>query len=368
MRKPKTRGNGQGTAFKRGNTWTAEVVVGWAFQKDPSKPKRPIRRTKGGFKTKKDAINYCATLLQNKARPVNRTLDEVYSAWSAFYEPRVGASTMACYAAAYKHFARLHGVCMNAISPEDLQTCMDECEAGKRTRQNMRTTAGLLWKYAIDHEIVQQNITTSLYTGSGASVQREPLTPSEEETIRKSIGKERYAEYIYCMCNLGFRPGEFLELKKSQLFCANTAQDDEPPSYVWYFVNGKKTSAGKNRVVVVPSVILPIILSRLYVPGTDLIFPRYVFSKKHGNLFKCFKPMEHEYFNKFVFKPMMARLGIAEGKVPYGARHTYADKLKKASGSDKDKASLIGHSDYLFTQSAYQSTSLNDLRDIVESF
>ena len=29
------------------------------------------------------------------------------------------------------------------------------------------------------------------------------------------------------------------------------------------------------------------------------------------------------------FKPMMARIGIAEGKVPYSARHTCANKQKK---------------------------------------
>ena len=27
--KPKTRGNGQGTAYKVGRTWQAEVVIGW---------------------------------------------------------------------------------------------------------------------------------------------------------------------------------------------------------------------------------------------------------------------------------------------------------------------------------------------------
>ena len=59
----KIRGNGQGTAFKRGQTWTACVTVDWKKQQDPSKPKIPIRRTKGGFATKKDAIAYCPVLL-----------------------------------------------------------------------------------------------------------------------------------------------------------------------------------------------------------------------------------------------------------------------------------------------------------------
>ena len=72
--------------------------------------------------------------------------------------------------------------------------------------------------------------------------------------------------------------------------------------------------------------------------------------------------------NKHVFKPMMKDLGIAEGKVPYCARHSYADKLKDADGTDKSKAALIGHSNYLFTQEHYQSDTIEELAALVASF
>ena len=62
----------------------------------------------------------------------------------------------------------------------------------------------------------------------------------------------------------------------------------------------------------------------------------------------------------------MASLGIAEGKVPYGARHTYSNKLKKAKGDDLDKAALMGHSDYTFTQTHYQETNLEDRNSITK--
>ena len=39
--------------------------------------------------------------------------------------------------------------------------------------------------------------------------------------------------------------------------------------------------------------------------------------------------------NDYRLYPLMARLGIAEGKVPYSARHTYSDKFKRAHGDDK---------------------------------
>ena len=368
-RRAKVRGNGQGTAYQRPGqkTWTVEVVVGWRFPDgDPSKPKVRVRKTKGGFKTKKLALDYVSTLQMHGNNRIRMTMEEVYFAWKSSYKSRVDKSTMNCYVSAYKHFAPLHGVFMDLITAEDLQACMDDCDAGKRTHQNMRTTAGLLWGYAIDKNIIDRDVTRNLYTGKGQSVQREPLTPEEEQVVFRAIGSERYAEYIYCLCYLGYRPGEFLRLRKDQLFCANISEEGDPV-YVWYFVNGIKTEAGRDRIVVVPDVILPYIIERTYIPGTDLMFPMYQFDRKKEK-FLCFKEMTDAYFRESVFKPMMKKLNIAEGKVPYGARHSYANKLKNANGLDQDKAALIGHSDYLFTKSAYQSSSLAELMKLVNSF
>lgn len=374
--RPKSRGNGQGTAYQRPGekTWTVEVVVGSRYPNgDITKPKRPVRKKKGGFRTKREALEYAPVLKGETQTAVRMTLEDVYIAWKPAYQKRIDPSTMACYVSAYKHFSPLHGVYIDQITPEQLQECMDKCPAGKRTHQNMRTTAGLLWHYAIDRNATDKDITKNLYTGKGTSVQREPLTPSEEETVRQAIGKERYAEYVYCLCYLGFRPGELLELKKSQLFCANLAEKPEDEDIpVWYFKNGKKTDAGRDRIVVIHDRILPYILERAYIPGTDLIFPRYSFAKVSKKRpvapLLGFIQMSDEYFRESIFKPMMQRLKIAEGKVPYGARHTFANKLKRASGADRDKAAMIGHSNYLFTQSAYQSSDLADLKKIVESF
>lgn len=369
MGRTKARGNGQGTAFRRGQTWTACVVVGWKAQADPSKPKVPVRRTKGGFKTKKEAIAYCPQLILQGNGRVRMTMEEVWKAWSEMYAPRIVKSTMDCYRYAYKHFSPLHGTYMDLISSEDLQDCMDKCKAGKRTHQNMKCIAGLLWGYAFDHNVVDKDITSNLYIGDGVSVQRDPIEVHEVEAIRQSIGKYRYAEYIYCLCYLGFRPGEMLELKKDMLhFAVLPKTDKRPETPVWYFVNGKKTPAGKNRIVVVPSQILDIILDRTFVPGTDYVFPMYCFNRKKIPELTEFRMMKHAYFNAEVFKPLMARLGFSTKKVPYCARHTYADKLKTAEGTDKGKAQLIGHTKYGYTISHYQSETIQELLEIVDSF
>ena len=63
MGKPKSRGNHTGSVYKRKNTgtWTAQIVVGWKQSQDGSKL-IPIKKTFGGFQTKKEALEALSRL------------------------------------------------------------------------------------------------------------------------------------------------------------------------------------------------------------------------------------------------------------------------------------------------------------------
>ena len=359
-RKAKSRANGTGTAIRSGKTWIARVVIGWKPSKDGSH-KVPVYKSRSGFPSRTAALNYCPELLKMACSnlPQKRTLQAVWDEWEESYAERIKPGTMAGYRAAYKHYARLSFSDMRSISPGDLQSCMDDCTAGKRTHQMMKVTAGLLWAFAKDHRYVDEDITENLYTGKGKSVKRKSITDGEVDTIQGAIGKERYAEYIYCLCYLGFRPGEFLKLRKS---------DFSEPEGIPVLVGGSKTEAGTDRIVVIPPQIIDIVRDRLFIPGTDLLFPMYVYGRgKQSDRLQKLKPMTDAYFRESVFKPMMDRLGCDSTKVPYCARHTYSDKLKRAEGSDKTKAELMGHTNYAFTQSRYQSTDLEDMLAVAVS-
>lgn len=354
-RRTKARANGTGTAYKRGNTWTAVVVDDWKPSQDGTH-KIPVYKTKGGFRTRRDALNYCPALRSQKKISDEPKLSDIYASWEPIHAKRV--KSMANYKAAYGHFKPLYNKYIKDITATELQACMDACAAGKRTRQVMKVVAGLLWGYAKDSGWISQDITEHLYTGKGKSVQREPLTEDEIEAIRKAISSYRYADYIYCLCYLGFRPGEFLSLRKDHYRIIDGIE---------VLVNGSKTDAGKDRIVVIPPQITDLIRERLFIPGTELLFPQYQFSRKKKDeiqVLLCFKQMTDAYFRENIFKPMMAALHIAEGKVPYSARHSYSDKLKRADGAEKAKAGLMGHTDYAFTKSHYQSADMDDLLEI----
>ena len=349
------RPNGTGYVYKRGDTWTARVVDHYVPAENKS-GHNPVYKTKGGFVKKKDAINYLTKLLEEKRRdhPPKPFIDN-FKAWKTSYESRIEQSTMSGYSSAFNHFAPLHYVKIDHISTTDLQACIDECPRGKRTKQLMSVIAGLVFKYAIADNQIDKNSADNLYTGDDATTHYEPLT-EEELTKIETSGKEPYSEYIVALCYMGHRPTEFFSFKKSDF-----VQDKEKD--LCYITGGIKTEAGKNRVVTIPAHVIPIIQKRLAVDGTDLLFPRYNYNRKGE--FTGFGLMPTEYFNKHIFKPLTESLGIT-GKVPYSARHTYSNKIKKVTGADKDKASLMGHADYETTKKHYQSSNLSDLKEITD--
>ena len=351
------RANGTGNIYKRGNTWTARVVDHWEPSPTSKSGLKPVWKTKGGFAKKKDAQNYCVQLYQEKRHEhPPKEFKKNFELWKASYESRIKASTMAGYMSAFKHFERLYYVKIDQISNHDLQDCIDQCSCGKRTKQMMSVVAGLVFAYAIADDQIMKDSSENLYTGDDATKHYDPLTEEELKTIADS--KLPSSNYIVALCYLGHRPSEFFGFKKSDY----TVETDGKKK-VHYISGGIKTDAGKNRLVTVPPVILPIIEEQLKLEGTDLLFPRLDYDRK-GN-FKGYSQMPTEYFNKHIFKPLTAQLGII-GKVPYSARHTYSNKIKRVAGADKDKAELMGHADYTTTKKHYQSSTIKDLKAITD--
>ncbi len=364
MGKPKSRGNKTGSAFYRKDRkcWIAQIVVGWKPPQKEGGHLVPIKKTVSRFKTKKDALAALEKILNGENPVENKTLlNEVFLAWKEYYSPRVTEKTMKDnYVFAYNHFKPLWFRRMDTIIAPELQKCMDDCKSGKRTHQLMKVTAGLIWAYALDMGIVKKDITDNLYIGNHEQTPREPLTPTEIKLVKEQIGKELYAVYVYCQCYLGYRPGEFLEIKKDQVK-VETIDDEE----VYYIIEGIKTDAGKNRIVVIPKQILPYIKDRLKIEGTEYLFPQYCY-RIHTTEFQGFKKMTTRYYNESAFQPLMKKLGITN-RVPYSARHSYSDKLKRASGDDRDKAALMGHTNLDFTRKQYMSSPLEDLKAVTDT-
>jgi integrase len=351
----KRRGNGEGTVFKRGQTWTARAILGWWV--DDSGIAHRHERTKGGFKTKKEALDYLPTL-RTEGIVTNRdiTLQELYKDWSAIHYERVGESTAKGYMSAFNHFKPIWGFPFREITIKQLQACVDDGSKGRRTKEMMKALMGCLYKHADKLRVTDRDESVHIDVGTDKKGTHPAFTMKQVERIRQAAADgDIRAVYTYCMIYLGFRPGEMLALKRD-------AYHNEEG--VEYFIGGGKTEAGTDRIVPISVKIKPFVYELI------LKADPYIFSSRKGN------KLDDKNFRDRYFYPLLADLGIQEVPtadrpatlVPYSCRHTFANLLKNAEGAGKDKAALIGHTDYSFTESRYQSAELENLLKIVDKF
>ena len=345
------RPNGSGSVYKRGKTWTASVVVGWQTEYRNAKTMRvPIRNAKGGFSTRAAAMAYIPQLrLMQKSK--NITFRELYELWLPTY--RKGKSTLNCYKAAFKYFVSVYDLKIKDIDIEDLQDCMDECPHGKRTKENMKALCGLLYKYGIPRDYIpkDRNLAQFLIVDAEASKKKSGFSDEQLELIRRALGIVPYADYIYCMCYLGFRPSEFLNLRI-----------EDYDSNRKFIVGGAKTEAGTNRYVTISPKIQPII-DRLVGSRTE----GPIFPSSDGNYFS------YGVFRTSYFYPALDAIGIENPVIdgvhkytPHCCRHTFATLMKAVNAPSTDKIALIGHTDDSMLR-YYQDVSIEDLRKITDN-
>ena len=351
--RPKTRGNGQGTAYQRANkTWMAVRVLGYSVDVNGKMHKHTM--SKSGFRTKKEALDYLPKLVpENKQeRKQETTFMQLYEKWKPTHQ--AGKSTMGNYSAAMNYFHPVHNIPFLQIDIDDLQDCLDECPKGKRTLENMKALCGLLYKYAIPRHLATLNLGHYLVIRAEGSEQKEGLPVSDLQKLSKAVGTIPYADYILAQCYLGFRPSELLALD-----CSDYNRKEK------VFVGGAKTKAGIDRSVTVSPKIQPII-DRL-TDGKDI---GQVFCREDG------KQLTKEKYRS-VFYDVLDAVGIdnpwiGEGDerrhkyTPHSCRHTFATLMKEVDAPDKDKLQLIGHTSTEMLR-YYQDVDLNALRKITDS-
>lgn len=368
-RKTKSRGNGLGSVYRLPNgKYCAEKTLGWIADPLPpgappgTKPHKRRVKVKRSFDRKKDAVEALPKLSFDDRRPRSGTatarkgkritLKELYDQWEPTHDR--SRSTMNCYRSGFRLFEPLWAVPMEDLDIDDLQECLDDSDAGRRTQENGRAALGLVYKYGIPRNVVphDRNLASFLrLTAAGSASQKTGFSTEELEKIRKAAQSgDPEAVRVLCHCYLGFRPTALLLLQ---------VKDYDPQRKA--FVGGIKTAAGKGRTVPVSPKIQPWV-SQLASGDPE----RYVFGRDGAQ--------EDLADYRASFYDLLERLKISnpvdeQGRhriTPHSCRHTFATLLKRVQGADADKLALIGHTS---TQQLreYQDVPLDDLRRITDA-
>ena len=251
-RSVKVRGNGQGTAYKRGNTWTASVTVDWVFPNDPTKPKRPIRRTKGGFLTKKEAIAYCPTLLSGGYEKPSEAprLSAYWKIYSEGEMEKLSRSKQSAYRTAWKKLKPIQDVRTDAITVELLRKTVSESCNSYDTAKDCKSLLSNLFALAAADRFAVRELPSYIVLPEHEEKERIPFSKEEQKAIWKVYddGDRRAAVHLV-MIYTGMMPGELQLLKVENIDLNNRI----------IVRAGLKTKIRKRTPVVLADCILPVV-------------------------------------------------------------------------------------------------------------
>lgn len=327
----KKRGNGQGTVYKRGNSWTAQVTLGYYMQNGTKK--RKIAQ-KYGFKTKKEAAAYLPTLYSTpEEKNKTITLSEL---WELFQSDlnTLSKSKQTAYRIAWKKIqSDVEYRTIDSFSVPELQELIDEAAPSYYTRRDIKTLLSHMYKIAIRDDYTDKNRTEYLKLPKLVTSERQIFSPQDKQTLWNSFlaSPNRVVAGMLTMLYTGIRPGELLTIRTENVHLSEH-----------YMTGGIKTTKGKNRKIILPDKVKPVI--------------QYLLNNSKRELLLWYSCSDDFYTD---WKDVRAELKINEALTPYCCRHTYITNLTALKVSPAMLQELAGHEDY-DTTLEYTHLSIQD--------
>lgn len=331
-RRKRTRGNGTGTVYKDGGegNWIAEITVGY-FMRD-GKLCRKSRR-KYGFKTKKEAVNYLAQLHEGTQERRNVTVSTLYQMFVDSSE-ELSKSKQCAYRTAWKKIESAVGYrYIDELTVPELQEITDLAGTSYYTKRDIKSLLSHCYKIAIRDDHTDKNRAQYIQIGQPDTQERQVMTEDEIRLLWSDWHQEPSAitAQMLVMLYTGIRPGELLTIQKENVHPAEH-----------YMTGGIKTQKGKNRKIILPDKIAPVIDWMLRTEHMQKI---------------AHYTRDWDFYT--AWKDKRAALGIREEITPYCCRHTYITRLTALKVSPAMLQELAGHEDY-DTTLEYTHLSVDD--------
>lgn len=305
-RNTRTHGNGIGTAYRRGKTWTAKVIVDWKTVKgaDDTERKLPVTRTKGGFKTKAQAVAACGELKFTKAQRQAPTIAHYYDAFTAGKGSQLCHDKQVSYRIAYEKLESVHHTPIDLISVAMLQEIINSKCSTYYPARDVKVLLNHLYKLAAAEGFANQSLPSLLNLPTNNETERKIFTKEQLENVAvaATLGtadEQRGALALFFMVYTGMMPGELRQLEWNMI---DTEKREISGA-------GLKTKERKKRSIVYPEAADWII--------DDL--------RSHGTTEKLFPECEQKFYKEYYAALDFA--GIDRSMTPYCCRHTTATNL-----------------------------------------
>jgi len=252
-RRTKSRGNGTGCAYysPKYRYWIAQAIVDWRVPADESKPLIPVKKTKGGFKRREDALAYCATLKNGPEKPALAPTLSVY--WDTFKDGQyetLSASKQQAYRTAWKKLDSIKDTRIDQLTVNGLQQLVKEKCSSYYTTRDVRALLIILFRIAAAEGYVRQEIPTFIQLPSLEETEQTPFSETEQANLWKiyEAGDLRAAAPLL-MIYTGMMPGEAMRLKVDMIDIAGRRIHGV----------GMKTKVRKQADIVLAETIVPLV-------------------------------------------------------------------------------------------------------------
>ncbi len=313
MRGKKQRGNGTGSVYKLPNgKYRAVVVLGYDTNK------KRVQRTKSGFKTKREALEYLPKL--REAPNIEKIkFNKLYEMWKNTHFLTIGKSKQQSYNTAYKRCSSLYFKNVDEIKLDDMQKVVDNCPGAYYPKQDIKVLLNNVLRYGVMNEYCKVNYAEYIKLPPLEKSKKTAFTDEEIKNIWAIYNKgNTFSGYILIMIYTGMRYGEISTIRKEDIHIAER-----------YMMGGIKTDAGKDRQILISEKIAPIV-ERFY----------NICDKK------LLEMSEEDFYNRF-----KAALNEAKTRplTPHCCRHTFATLMAKAEVQPSIIKEAAGHANYSTT-------------------
>lgn len=296
--KAKKRPNGAGTAFKRNNTWTAQVTKYIYTDSNGRKTRKYL--TKGGFSTKGEALAYLETLRAGESKTVP-TLLELYSVYETNELTKLSKDKQTAYKKARERLEPIIGRKIDSLTTSDLQAAVNSKASTYYTARDMKILLSHLYKRAAVDQFVNANLAQYIVLPTLEEKEATPFTEAEVKTMWAAFANgDTFIGYLLLMIYSGMMPAELFACKKSMI-------NYDKCEIVGC---GKKTKTRKTGVIAYADCVSPVLQELCALYDGEKLFP------KHET---AFYDMYHE---------ATKRIGIRD-LPPYSCRHTTGTEAAK---------------------------------------
>ena len=351
--------NGFGSVYKlsgnRRTPWVARKTTGWTFDEEKQKS-YPIYAFVGYYESRKEALTALAEYNKDPYDLHHNTITfaEVFEKWSEVHFPKVSESNVKGYKASFRTCEKLHNMKFVEIKLDHLQQAVDESGKNTPTLKKMKIMFGLMYDYAVMHEIVTADKRDMVRyvditkAGNPNAYNRKPFNKKQINMVWNVKDSNTYYSVILMLIYTGVRIGELLDLKKEDVHI------DER----WLYVRESKTESGIREVPIAEKI----------VP-----FFEYWMNRKCDHLI-CTpddEPFQYRNYYDSYWIPLMLEFGfgkfvidetkkepVYDGHRPHDTRHTCISLLTEKEVDERFIKKIVGHKGQGVTENVYTHIEL----------